>query len=418
MALNFGDKYSEKKYGNPPELHGSLPIMRAQVVNNNDEKKIGRIQIRIPSYHGIPGLTGRSIKNEDLPWAMPCFYGGSGQDLGSFIVPIPGTYVWVMFEDNDVEKPVYLGGVPGVGSTLSKVVNNIDDDESPQQPWNTEAGKPDIPWDEFDGKSTGVPERHILYKSQKGHTIMCDDTDAEESLTIIDRIGQVIKFFCGVSKDKNSQPYRRVLTSAEKDGQLGEEVTEVPSIMIRSGESPQAASKSKLHSMIRIFQTRMRGECIDTDQGKFTTTDYDPYEYNQQTQHSILNMTEDHIFISFPRILEYYCPSYYALTAFEKCKIECTQDHMFFQYDGNGLFIDAQKAVLNFGETTIRLDSKTTKGDSPQSFEFNAAGSKIEGDAQSLHGSGKEVKFEGSGSLYTEGNKTYIVGTEIHFNRN
>jgi len=417
MALNFGDLYPEKKYNNPPELNGSLPIMRALVVKNNDEKKIGRIQVRIPSYHGIPGKTVKFVEDEDLPWAMPCFYGGSGQDLGSFIVPIPGTYVWLLFEDDDVDKPVYLGGVPGIGSSLSKVVNNINDDESPQQPWNTIPGMPDIPHDEFDGKDTGVPERHILYKSQKGHTFMCDDTDEEESLTILDRLGQVIKFFCGVSKDKNSEPYHRGLTSAEKDSQLGEDVTDVPSIMIRSGESPEAEEDPQLHSMIRVYQTKMRGESIDAENSKFTTTDYDPYEYKQQTQTSILDMTEDHIYISYPRILEYFCDDYFSVRAFEKCVIECTQDHMIFQYDGNGLYIDGKSAKLIFQGTTVELNDKELQGSAPKSFEFGAAGSKIGGDEDSLKGSGKEVKFEGSGSIYTEGDKTYVVGTEIHFNK-
>ncbi len=165
-----------QKYSNNPKIHKDVSLTRALVVNNNDPKKIGRILIRIPSYHGVPGKTDRSIPDEGLPWAMPCFYGGCGQDLGSFLVPIPGTYVWVTFEDNDVDKPVYLGGVPSVGSTIAKTVNNLNDPDSPQQPWETQPGISDAPWDVFNGKSTGVPERHVLFKAQKGQTVVCDDT--------------------------------------------------------------------------------------------------------------------------------------------------------------------------------------------------------------------------------------------------
>lgn len=412
--LNFPNAYADKKYNNDPTLHGPLPIMRAKVINNNDPKKIGRVMIRIPSYHGVPGLTDRYIEDEKLPWAMPCFYGGCGQDMGSFLVPIPGTFIWVLFEDNDVSKPVYLGGIPSIGSKLSKQVNNLGDPTSPQDPWFTTPNMADAPWDTFDGKATGVPERQVIYKSQKGHTIMCDDTDGEESLTILDRVGQVIKFFCGVTKAKNRTKYRRELKSAENNTQLGDGLTGEPSIMLRSGETPDGG---KIHSMIQMYRDHMRGESINSDTMKRTTTDYSPIEYNQQTQSSTLNMTEDHIYISYPEILEYFCSDHYRLTAFGKSVIECTRDHIKVQFDGNGLYIDGDAVKLFYKDTVIMETSKELNAKASTLFNIQAAGSEISGDEDGLKGKAKEFKFEGSGSVYTEGGKTYIVGTEVHMNR-
>ena len=415
MSLNFPNIYNDKKLMNDALLHGSMPVMRAKVINNNDPKKIGRIQVRIPSFHGVPELTDRFIPDEDLPWAVPCVYGGCGQDWGSFLVPIPGTFVWLLFEDNDAEKPIYLGGVTSIPNEKPKTVNNLNDPASPQQPWDTDPGKENITWDEFTGKSTGVPERDIIYKSQKGHTIMCDDTDGEESMTFIDRVGQVIKFFCGVSKGKNGERYHRELYSAEKDEQLGEGLAGDSSIMIRSGEIQDG---DKIHSMFRMYHDHMRTECIDGEQTKHTTTDYSPYEYNQETQESILNMTEDHIFMKFKDfITEYFCDNYWSLTAFEKNRIECTPDHMYAYYDGNGIFIDSDKVKIHFKDTSITLDEKTLRGKTKEEYSFAADGSSFSGTKDLLSGKSKEVKFEGSGKVYTDGGKTYMTGTEIHFNK-
>ncbi len=402
------------KFEKDPQLHNHLGITRAKVVNNNDPKKIGRIQVRIPSYHGAPGLTDRFIEDEKLPWATPCLYGGCGQDFGSFIVPIPGTFVWLMFEDNDVDKPIYLGGVPSIGSTKSKTVNKLDGFESPQQPWQTEPGISDIPQDVFEDKSSGVPERYVIYKSQKGHTIMCDDTDEEESMTLIDRLGQMIKFFCGVTKGQNADRYHRELHTAENDDQLGEGVVEEPSIMMRSGEVKDA---EKIHSMFRMYRDHMRGESIDSDNDKKTTTDYSPTNYHQQTQESQLDMTEDHIYMSYPEIMEYFCDESWTLTAFEKCKITCTKDYLNVCYGENGLFIDDGSVKLKYKDTEISLNSETIKGSASKEYSFESGGTKLSGTEDGLTAKGKEVTFEGSGKIYTSNGKTYMTGTEIHFNK-
>ena len=405
--------YDRAKHKQAQELHPNLPLTRAKVTCNNDPMKLGRVQVRIFSYHGLPGKTDRSIPDEDLPWAMPCFYGGTGQDLGSFLVPIPGTFVWVFFENNDIDKPVYFGGVPSFEPTTPRDVNFLGVGESPQQPWTAKAGQSDGPMDEFDGKSSGVPERGVVYKSQKGHTIMFDDTDGEESMSFIDRVGQIIKFVCGVDKGKNSEPYHRALNTAEQNNQLYEGLTEDSHILMKSGQTEE----KKIHSLIKIFQERMRGESINVDTGKFTTTDYCPTEYNQQTQDSILNMTEEHISMSFPEILEYFCETHYSVTAFNKCEFMCTPDGIHLTYDGNGLFIDSDKVMLKFKNTTVTLMEETLTGKTKTEFSVQTDATSFGGSEAGLKGKGKEVSFEGSGKVYTEGGKTFMQGSEIHFKK-
>jgi hypothetical protein len=71
-----------------------------KVVSNNDPDKLGRCQIR------VYGVYGDLIPDSDLPWAIPDF-NFIGSNLGSFVVPTPGTLVNVYFESNDLFLPRY-----------------------------------------------------------------------------------------------------------------------------------------------------------------------------------------------------------------------------------------------------------------------------------------------------------------------
>ena len=183
--------------------------------------------------------------------------------------------------------------------------------------------------------------------------------------------------------------------------------------MLRSG----VTEEKNVHSMIKVFQTKMRGESIDVEEGKFTTTDYSPTEYNQQTQESFLNMTEEHIAMSFPEILEYFCKDYYMVNAFGKCRLYFTENSAEVSFNGNGLFITEDSVKLKFGGTTIDLNAGSIKGNAKEDFSFEAAGSAIGGSEDGVTGKGKDVSFEGSGKVYTKDGKTYLQGTEIHFDK-
>ena len=74
---------------------------RGTVVNNIDPEQRGRLMITVPDVT-LPPST----------WAMPCFPIG-GIQAGSWMIPNPGTGVWVEFEQGDPDYPIWVGCFPG-----------------------------------------------------------------------------------------------------------------------------------------------------------------------------------------------------------------------------------------------------------------------------------------------------------------
>lgn len=81
-------------------MQGFFP---AKVINNNDTKKKGRVQIRINHLHyGISDL--------ELPWAKQSSLGTGGSGThGVSNIPEKDSFVWVWFEDVDelLRQPYY-----------------------------------------------------------------------------------------------------------------------------------------------------------------------------------------------------------------------------------------------------------------------------------------------------------------------
>ena len=79
----------------------------AQVIDNNDPDKKGKIKIRIEFLHS-------NIPDDKLPYAYPSntIYGNT-KEFGSCIIPENNTWVWVWFEDSDIlfQNPYYLSSI-------------------------------------------------------------------------------------------------------------------------------------------------------------------------------------------------------------------------------------------------------------------------------------------------------------------
>lgn len=155
-------------------------VYRARVENNMDPLKIGRVKVRVPIVHGVPG---KGITEDGLPWAYPCFM-SAGYGYGSYVVPEVGEYVFIMFEDDDSSKPVYLGSSYGSGGS-AKTYGSSDG----QGTWRSAAGENEVPID----AQRDEPTRKIVYKSPKGAAIEIDDKNGSESIAMIDALGQMIK---------------------------------------------------------------------------------------------------------------------------------------------------------------------------------------------------------------------------------
>ena len=156
----------------------------AIVVNTNDFYNLGRIQIRIPSIHGVKTEEANYIKDESLPWAKPGIFNAGGNDMGQFLIPEKGSRVFVTFEANDSSNPIYFGGIPTLLGKNKEYNDN-----------------PDI----YSGKIIEITDKdkikdlkndkakQVVYKSFKGATIIIDDKDGQENIKLIDASGQVFE---------------------------------------------------------------------------------------------------------------------------------------------------------------------------------------------------------------------------------
>lgn len=80
-------------------------IYPALVVNNDDPEKLGRIRVEIPA---LP-LSGQ-------PWALACVSPSTIHDRTKFVAPEPQSEVWIMFQEADARRPVWIGCAWNVAS--------------------------------------------------------------------------------------------------------------------------------------------------------------------------------------------------------------------------------------------------------------------------------------------------------------
>ena len=183
----------------------------AIVVNTNDFYNLGRVQIRIPSIHGVRKEQANYISDSELPWAKCGVFNAAGNDMGQFLVPEKGSRVFVTFEANDSSNPIYFGGIPTIIGK-PKEYNDNPDIYNGNEIEITDSDKiKDIKNDKA---------MQIVYKSFKGATILINDKDGQENIKIIDASGQV--FEMGVlnpennplprrgSKENSTDPYRYI----------------------------------------------------------------------------------------------------------------------------------------------------------------------------------------------------------------
>ena len=81
---------------------------RGTVVQNDDPKKIGRVQVIVPDVSNV-ALTS---------WAMPCLP-ISGIQTGMFAIPPIGSGVWIEFEQGDPDYPIWVGGWWGSAAEMA-----------------------------------------------------------------------------------------------------------------------------------------------------------------------------------------------------------------------------------------------------------------------------------------------------------
>lgn len=97
------------------------------VENRQDPLKLGRCQVRVVGLHNYDKT---QLKTEDLPWAYPMqpitsagISGVGHTPLG----PVEGSWVVVMFRDDDEQQPIILGTVGGIPQQQGTI--DQDDDQ-------------------------------------------------------------------------------------------------------------------------------------------------------------------------------------------------------------------------------------------------------------------------------------------------
>jgi GH24 family phage-related lysozyme (muramidase)/uncharacterized protein YcbK (DUF882 family) len=82
--------------------------------NRQDPLKLGRCQVRVVGLHHHDKS---KLKTEDLPWAYPMQPITSAAISGighSPVGPVEGTWVVIMFRDDDEQQPIILGSIGGI----------------------------------------------------------------------------------------------------------------------------------------------------------------------------------------------------------------------------------------------------------------------------------------------------------------
>jgi uncharacterized protein involved in type VI secretion and phage assembly len=82
---------------------------RGTVLDNLDPMQTGRLRVSVP----VLGLGGG--------WALPCFP-FAGDQAGVWMLPSPGTGVWVEFEQGDLDLPIWSGCWYGSAAEVPSLV--------------------------------------------------------------------------------------------------------------------------------------------------------------------------------------------------------------------------------------------------------------------------------------------------------
>lgn len=189
-----------------------------------DPLQQGRTKVRVFALHGAQGRGKNFIPTEDLPWAMPCFPGGGGQDYGSFTVMPVGSSVFVMFISGDPDMPVVMGGFYAINKSTQEYLRTMGKPEFEI----SMAGASDV-WTGRVGPETPSEALHILHgspevavpaKSVKGAALVFDDKDEREAVSLVDRGGQGLFMESELTKgaNKNNQKQRWLDTAAKGQG--------------------------------------------------------------------------------------------------------------------------------------------------------------------------------------------------------
>lgn len=144
-------------------------LVLAEVTSNKDEENSGRIKVTY-RWHSDENETGLIGVSE--------FMGGN--DRGSVFVPEVGDQVICGFLNGDINMPICLGALHG---KEDRCPAKTDDGKNNIKMIKTRSGHTII----FDDEDT---RESLTVRSKSDHTIVFDDAPGQEKITIKDKTGQ------------------------------------------------------------------------------------------------------------------------------------------------------------------------------------------------------------------------------------
>lgn len=174
FLANFIDNI--KKYGLGSVFGRYYSVYRAQVIDNKDPKKLGRIKIIVPSIFG----------ETELPdWVQAKDFRVTGLKYGEFYPPRVGDWVFVEFLEGDTQYPIYSGGWIGEEQLADEYLHS-EENEPLVRGFKTEGGQA-ILFDES-------PEEQKTVLKSASHNFVLDDTKEKEAVYMIHKLGSQWQF--------------------------------------------------------------------------------------------------------------------------------------------------------------------------------------------------------------------------------
>lgn len=184
MEKKFTNFFNESKEESKRLLY------RGVVEDNNDPEKLLRVKVRIYGLH-TENLSGNFefITTEQLPWAEVA--GGTSFGLISGVgissVLRKGTWVWVILENNDCNKPIVIGTITGKNSSTPDTSKGFNDPDG-IYPTSEYSSRSDVNKD----MDSNYPDIAVL-ETQSGHKITLDDTEDASKIVIDSSNGHKIE---------------------------------------------------------------------------------------------------------------------------------------------------------------------------------------------------------------------------------
>lgn len=163
-----------------------MRLFRAVVEDNNDPLKQNRVRVRIFGIHTNKnensGEEFNFIRTSDLPWSE--VMGGnqfgliSGVGLSSVLRK--GTWVWIVLNDDNPNKPIIIGTIIGNNTKKPSYANGEGfSDPDGVYPKSARLGKTDI-----NPKTQGKYQTLATLETESGHTIELDDTPGDRRIKV------------------------------------------------------------------------------------------------------------------------------------------------------------------------------------------------------------------------------------------